>query len=120
MLKRYNITLGAPTTAGGKVISACTENTIDGVGVAREGDEVECPKCNSVGIIELDGPRLAEADNGRGLALSDDLCLCKCNPPPRLIAIQDYKFQYVDTDYFAAQNRDVDRRASVDDVPERG
>ncbi|BDT57942.1 hypothetical protein MasN3_14360 [Massilia varians] len=113
MLKRYNITLGATTTAGGKVISACTDNTINGVGAAREGDEVQCPKCNSVGIIEIDGPRLSETDNGRELALSDDLCICKCTPPPRLVAIQDYMFQYVDTDYFAAQTAAMVARLST-------
>ena len=44
MLKRYLVTLGARTTAGGKVISANSYRSIDGVKVAVEDDEVSCPR----------------------------------------------------------------------------
>lgn len=103
MLRRYDITLGATTTAGGRVITASPDDTILGVPVAVEGDEVECPKCNSVGVIVPDGPRLSDTILGRQIALSDDLCLCKCDPPPRMVAIQDFTYQEVDPGYFAAQ-----------------
>ena len=118
MLKRYNITLGATTTAGGRVISGCPHNTINGLGVAVEGDKVECPQCNSMGFIELDGPRLSDLENGRELALSDDLCICKCDPPPRLVANQGDLYQYVDTDYFAAQTAAVVARLSASALAE--
>ncbi len=88
MIKRYYITLGAGTSAGGKVISSSHLDSIDGVGIALEGDRVECPACHSEGTIALDGPRLNESFDGRQVALGDDLCLCRCNPPPRLVAIQ--------------------------------
>jgi uncharacterized Zn-binding protein involved in type VI secretion len=88
VLKRYLITLGAPTTAGGKVTSAHHFMSINGVKVALEGDKVSCPNCNSEGIIKPDGPRLRELFNGKQVALNDDLCLCGCNPPPRLVAAQ--------------------------------
>jgi uncharacterized Zn-binding protein involved in type VI secretion len=88
MSKRYLITLGASTTAGGKVTSANSSRSVNGVRVAVEDDQVHCPQCNSVGVIKPDGPRLSELCNGKQVALHDDLCLCKCNPQPRLIANQ--------------------------------
>lgn len=94
MLKRrYHITLGARTTAGGVVTTATSACTIDGVDMAVEGDLVSCPVCQSDGKIVCDGPRLQEEWNGRQAALSDDLCACKCSPPPRLVAIQTYRSQ---------------------------
>ena len=96
MLKRFLITLGAPTTAGGKVTSAQHFRKINGVPVAYEGDKVWCPKCNSDGVIKPDGPRLADVYNGKQVALYDDLCICKCNPPPRLVATQDFVAQIID------------------------
>lgn len=88
MATRYYITLGASTTAGGTVTSASSLLALDGVKVALEGDQVSCPVCGTTGIIGLDGPRLPARHDGRQYALDGDLCLCRCNPPPRLVAIQ--------------------------------
>lgn len=96
MLRRYYITLGARTTAGGKVISASHVDTIDGVGVALEGDKIQCGSCHAEGVIALDGPRLSERIDGREVALGDDLCICQCSPPPRLAATQSVAFQLLD------------------------
>jgi hypothetical protein len=67
--------------------------TVNGVPLVLEKDEVDCPACGSVGIIQVVMPRLHDAFNGRQYALSDDLCICKCKPPPKLIADQTFKFQ---------------------------
>ena len=98
MLTRYLITIGATTTAGGKVTSGSAFMSIDGSAVALEGDTVWCPGCMSEGIIGLDGPRVPCTVDGREEALEDDLCLCKCSPPPRLVAAQTFKWQVIDTD----------------------
>lgn len=103
MIKRYYITLGAGTTAGGKVISASQLDTIDGIGVALEGDRVQCPGCDSEGVIALDGPRLRERYDGREVALGDDLCLCGCSPPPRLVASQSFACQVLSADWHVQQ-----------------
>ncbi len=102
MIARYHITVGAGTTAGGKVISASSFRSINGAKIACEGDPVSCPKCNSTGTIQADGPRLNELFDGRQTALSDDLCLCKCKPPPRLVANQDFSKQSIDAEWVAA------------------
>ncbi|GAB3440875.1 PAAR domain-containing protein [Massilia solisilvae] len=102
-MERYHITLGASTTAGGKVTSAASDRTLNGARVAYAGDSVSCPKCNAEGVIEPDGPRISETLNGRQVALSDDICRCKCNPPPRLIANQTMLKQIIDGEWAAAK-----------------
>lgn len=103
MVDRYFITLGAPTTAGGKVTSGSRFETIDGAPVAVEGDTCWCPACLSEGVIRAHGPRLPDAIDGIEVALQDDLCICKCSPPPRLIASQTLMCQSVDSDWYAGQ-----------------
>ena len=103
MLDRYFITLGAPTTKGGKVTSGSRFRTIDAVPVALVGDTCWCPGCRSEGVIVPDGPRLDETVDGRLLALHDDLCACKCTPPPRLVAAQTLVCQSIDSDWYAGK-----------------
>jgi uncharacterized Zn-binding protein involved in type VI secretion len=95
MQKRYLITLGAPTSSGGKVTTATSGRLIAGVPVALEGDRVHCPHCGADGEIKPDGPRLTERWNGREVALQDDLCMCKCSPSPKLVSAQDVVCQLV-------------------------
>jgi uncharacterized Zn-binding protein involved in type VI secretion len=103
VINRYYITLGAKSTAGGEVTSANHFDTINGVPAALERDTCWCPKCNSVGVIMPDGPRISDTFDGREAALSDDLCICKCSPPPRLVAAQDFAYQTVDADWHASK-----------------
>jgi uncharacterized Zn-binding protein involved in type VI secretion len=102
MLTRYHITAGASTTAGGKVMSGSASKSINGARIACAGDPVSCPQCHATGVIEPDGPRLSDRFDGRQMALSDDLCRCKCNPPPRLVANQTLFKQIIDADWVAA------------------
>ncbi|MGJ9416900.1 PAAR domain-containing protein [Massilia sp. CMS3.1] len=103
MIDRYFITLGAPTTAGGKVTSGSRFRTINGVPVALAGDTCWCPACFAEGVIVPDGPRLDETVDGRLLALHDDLCVCTCSPPPRLVAAQNVMCQSVDSEWYAGK-----------------
>ncbi len=95
-MRRYHITVGAKTTADGTVRTGWECSTIHGLAMAREDDEVDCPACNSIGVIVCDGPRLVERLEGRNAALDGDLCRCKCDPPPRLIANQTLRCQEID------------------------
>ncbi|WP_249677853.1 PAAR domain-containing protein [Pseudomonas abieticivorans] len=95
-MQRFHITVGAKTTAGGIVCTGNNSSTINGQGMAREGDEVYCPACKSTGTIVCDGPRLVDQMDGRSAALSGDLCLCKCRPLPQLIANQTFRFQTIE------------------------
>lgn len=92
--RRY-IVLGAATEAGGKVVTASSLMSLDGVPRALEGDLVSCPTCGAEGRIACAGARLAVSENGRRPALEDDLCLCNCSPAPRLLANQERWRQWV-------------------------
>lgn len=94
-MKRYHITLGARTTAGGSVVTASSLSSINGARMALEGDKVSCPACHSEGVIVCAGPRLPDRCNGKQYALQDDLCVCKCVPAPRLVATQALRCQHV-------------------------
>jgi uncharacterized Zn-binding protein involved in type VI secretion len=95
MHKRCYITLGAGTDAGGKVVTATSCMSLDGVRRALEGDLVDCPACHTQGRIACAGNRIAASEDGRRPALEDDLCLCTCEPPPRLVANQQRYRQWV-------------------------
>ncbi len=113
MSTRYHITLGASTTAGGKVISASAFRAIHGAQVACEGDAVFCPACKSPGVIEIAGARLSEKVHGKQVALSDDLCRCKCTPPPKLIASQSVSRQVIDPADAAARHSQANASAAA-------
>ncbi|MFC0167386.1 PAAR domain-containing protein [Pseudoduganella danionis] len=92
-MKRYTLTLGATTTAGGKVITASGRGSINGAAIALEGDAIYCPACKSNGKILCIGARIAENWRGVQIGLSGDLCTCGCRPLPRLSAAQKVRYQ---------------------------
>jgi uncharacterized Zn-binding protein involved in type VI secretion len=95
VLRRYHIRAGATTTAGGVVKASSDWNKLNGIPLAREGDPVDCPTCGGQGVIKCVMPRLTERFQGKEYALSDDLCVCGCHPPPKLIADQNCKYQTI-------------------------
>jgi uncharacterized Zn-binding protein involved in type VI secretion len=95
-MKRHHITLGARTTADGIVTSASGIGSIDGARIALEGDEVSCHACGGTGVIRCTGPRSPEHHDGRLVALENDLCVCNCATPPKLVPSQRIRYQMVD------------------------
>lgn len=93
--KRYYIRDGAKTTADGIVRASSKFTTLDGRPLALDGDPIACPACGEEGKIQCVAPRLADQSDGKACALSDDLCICGCSPPPKLLADQFYDFQVV-------------------------
>ncbi|MEQ5843090.1 hypothetical protein BWP39_20835 [Paraburkholderia acidicola] len=88
-MTRYIIQTGDKTTASGIVLAHSTTLGLNERNIAHENDDVACPACQSTGKILCDGPRVPmTGPDGRRVALSDDLCICKCVPPPKLIASQ--------------------------------
>lgn len=115
-MRRYHITLGASTTAGGKVTSASSHGSINGVRIALEGDMVTCPACRTTGKIACTAPRIPEAWNGKQVALEDDLCICGCTPPPKLKPSQSLRCQVIEDVAPAASTHDrADALAKNDD-----
>lgn len=86
---RNHCVLGDVTTANGTIVEGHPTQTINGMSVALEGGHIDCPSCKSTGVIKLAGTRIPHYSDGAGSpqwAAEGDLCICKCNPPPRLIA----------------------------------
>ena len=110
-MRRYTITLGAPTTAGGKVISASSDGSIGGMPIALEGDLVTCPVCKTAGKIQCVGPRIPETWNGKNVALENDLCICRCVNAPKLLPSQNLRCQVI-KDSGRALSHPVDARVA--------
>nr|WP_164468527.1 PAAR domain-containing protein [Robbsia andropogonis] len=80
---------GDSTTNGGHVLEGHSTMKINERQLAFHGATVACPKCRTTGHIGAVGPYLPKTNpSGKQVALEGDVCLCNCNPPPRLIASQ--------------------------------
>ncbi|WP_322039879.1 PAAR domain-containing protein [Burkholderia diffusa] len=94
-MRRYDIVKGDLTTVGGIVQGGDAHDLLGGREQAYETDPVWCPVCKTMGHIQCEGPRVSTTGpDGRQAALSDDLCVCVCTPPPRLVPSQ--QTTYVD------------------------
>ncbi|MBY4829269.1 PAAR domain-containing protein [Burkholderia dolosa] len=92
-MRRYDIMKGDTTTVGGIVQGGDGTDLIGGREQAYEQDPVWCPVCKTLGKIECTGPRISTTGpDGREAALSDDLCVCQCPTPPRLVASQSVSY----------------------------
>ncbi|WP_174903464.1 PAAR domain-containing protein [Burkholderia pseudomultivorans] len=91
-MERYFIRIGDKTTSGGTVLQGKDSFKHHGKAVAYAGAQVSCPACQTVGTIENIPPYRTMLLNGKQIALSDDLCICKCSPAPRLLASQSTGF----------------------------
>lgn len=115
-MKRHTITLGASTTAGGKVISTSSSGSINGVPIALEGDLIACKACKRTGKIVCIGPRIPETWNGKQVALENDLCACGCMPPPHLLTDQYTRYQSISDETAASFNAAPDTTAQTDGI----
>jgi len=87
-MRRYQILKGDSTTSGGKVLDGNPNDTYMGTPIAYDRAQIYCPACDSFGRACAVGPFHPDTMDGLQVLLDDDLCLCKCDPPPRLIASQ--------------------------------
>ncbi|BAO88531.1 PAAR domain-containing protein [Caballeronia cordobensis] len=92
-MRRYYLREGDKSTAGGVVTEGARNCTIYGIPQTYVDARVWCPTCNSEGRIVGIGPRWPDSIFGKEVALSDDICSCKCDPPPRMLASQTTDYQ---------------------------
>jgi uncharacterized Zn-binding protein involved in type VI secretion len=96
VIRRYDILKGDRTMTGGAVDGGDSNDKVGDREQAYENDPVWCPACNTMGRIVCVGARLSmTAPDGREGALSDDLCVCRCNPSPLLIPSQNTSYMDV-------------------------
>ncbi|WP_152608011.1 PAAR domain-containing protein [Burkholderia sp. A9] len=91
-MKRYLLKVGDKSTTGGIVIEGVDSCTHHGTALTFVGAQVVCNACESTGVIAAQGPRWPDHMMGKEQALDGDLCLCKCHPPPVMIASQTDSF----------------------------
>ncbi|MEI7293630.1 PAAR domain-containing protein [Paraburkholderia tropica] len=87
-MRRYLLRLGDKSTAGGVVLEGAENCTHHGIPITFIGAKVWCEGCKSHGYIESVGPRHSATMRGKQQALEDDICICKCSPPPVFSASQ--------------------------------
>lgn len=87
-MKRRILVKGDKTTAGGVVLEGLAAFNEDEA-LAFHGAKIWCPTCKSEGTLCNDGPRWPTSFDDKEVGVENDLCICKCDPPPRLIASQD-------------------------------
>lgn len=75
MTKAY-ITIGCPTTGGGKVISGNSSFLIEGVAVACVGDKATCPLHKTTATIVAGDPNAQVM--GKAMARVNDPLSCGC------------------------------------------
>lgn len=96
-MRRYFIKRGDKTTSAGVVTEGVGTVTHHGTELSFLGAQVYCHTCKSVGHIAPQGPRRPFRMKDKEAALDNDLCMCKCDPPPRLIASQNSMSQSFET-----------------------
>ena len=102
-MKRYVIKLYDKSTSGAFVTQGAESVKHHGTPVALVGGPIYCPTCKSDGYIVATGPRHHTSVKGTQIALENDWGLCKCRPPPRMIASQSTMSQSFTSDFLAAE-----------------
>ncbi|MFC4705423.1 PAAR domain-containing protein [Paraburkholderia caffeinitolerans] len=88
-MRRYLLRQGDKSTHDGVVIEGMERCTHHGRPLTFIGAKVLCPVCKSTGVIGWKGPHRSATMMGKQQALDGDICICKCDPPPVMIASQD-------------------------------
>lgn len=96
-MRRNFIVLGDKTTADGVVLQGEERSQHHGKPLAYEGAAVSCHACKSTGHIQCVEPLHPMKLFGKQVALENDLCICQCNPPPKLVATQQAGYMAFDT-----------------------
>ena len=87
-MSRRFIRKGDKTDRNGVVKDGIGNSSLQGQPFAYLGGQVECPACGTEGVIISDGSPRTMTVMGKQVALENDLCQCKCDPLPKLIASQ--------------------------------
>ncbi|WP_211455449.1 PAAR domain-containing protein [Collimonas antrihumi] len=80
-ITRYYLVVG-DTADNGAVIMTGARSKHRGKNDAHEGSDVFCPVCKTTGVLKCVGPRISRKDMGVQIALSGDICICKCPRHP--------------------------------------
>jgi uncharacterized Zn-binding protein involved in type VI secretion len=88
MTRRAYIMQFDKTTSGGHVLDGDPDMRADGRHFSYLGARVSCPACGTEGYIAPQGPHPDDRISTRRPALDGDICHCRCDPKPRVLASQ--------------------------------
>ena len=87
-MNRRFIRKGDKTDRDGVVKDGIGNSSLQGQPLAYLGAPVDCPACGAESVIITGGSPRTMTVMGKQVALENDLCQCKCDPLPKLIASQ--------------------------------
>jgi uncharacterized Zn-binding protein involved in type VI secretion len=87
-MSRRFILKGDKTDRNGVVVDGIAGSLFQDRPLAYLGASVQCPACGTEGVIIGDGSPRTMTVMGKTVALENDLCQCKCEPLPKLVASQ--------------------------------
>lgn len=82
VISRNFLLVGDKANDGAEITSSLSAIRHMNIFVVVEGSPVYCPVCKTNGVVKCIGPRLPNKDMGLHRAVSGDICVCRCNPPP--------------------------------------
>lgn len=87
-MSRRFILKGDKTDRNGVVVDGIAGSLFQDRPLAYLGAPVQCPACGTEGVIISDGSPRTMTVMDKTVALENDLCQCKCEPLPKLVASQ--------------------------------
>lgn len=100
-MRRSYLLIGDKSSVGGTVTDGISTMKYHGTELTYVGASVTCPSCKSIGRIAPKGPRWPTSMMGKEAALEGDICECKCDPYPTMVASQFDKYQTFDSHQLA-------------------
>ena len=96
-MRRSLLLKGDVSSAGGVVLEGEETPKHYGTPLTYIGARVHCPACKSEGVIAARGPRWPHSNMGKEQALEGDICVCKCQPFPVMVASQFTSYEEFDS-----------------------
>ncbi|MGF6595571.1 hypothetical protein P3T23_000278 [Paraburkholderia sp. GAS448] len=123
-MRRRIAVVGDTLTSGGQILDYTQTSgfCFHGHKAALIGESAYCQKCKSMGTIaKAGGPYRIKYHTTREAALDDDIVLCRCPTPPRIIAGLAGESWVEDREegYERRMNLSTTRAASTDSAPNR-
>ena len=95
-VRRSLLLKGDVSSAGGVVLDGEETSKHYDTPLTYIGARVHCPACKSEGVIAARGPRWPHSIVGKEQALEGDICVCKCQPFPVMVASQFTSYEEFD------------------------
>ena len=115
IMRRAILKLGDKSTNGGVVTQGVDNCTHHGTPMTFIGAKVWCNGCKSEGFIASRGPHRNATMLGKQQALDGDICVCRCVPPPVMLASQNTAWHVFDAHELRTMGYDASGRSITEE-----